>query len=68
VLVSREGFLLIGAGLASTGGGDDADDKAIESKSFSKDEDEDHSHEQLWLLCIGPAEEAKIKNRIKSLS
>jgi hypothetical protein len=54
--------------LASTGGEDDADNEAVESKSFGKDEDEDHAHEQFWLLSVGPAEEAKRKNRIKSLS
>jgi hypothetical protein len=47
--------------LAGTGGEDDADDEAVESKSFGEDEDEDHAHKQLWLLRIGPVEEAKKK-------
>jgi hypothetical protein len=61
VLRSCKGFVLVGTRLASTGGEDDADDEAIESKSFGKDEDENHAHKQLWLLSIGPAEEAKRK-------
>jgi hypothetical protein len=40
--------------LASAGWQDDADDEPIESKRFGKNEDEDHTHEQLWLLGVRP--------------
>ena len=49
-------LFLVGAGLAGTRGEDDADDEAVQGKSFGKDEDEDHADEQLGLLCVGPAE------------
>jgi len=41
--------------LASTRREDDANNKAIESQSFGKDEDEDHSNKKLWLLSVGSA-------------
>ena len=56
-----QGLVLVGAGLACTGGEDDADNEAVQSKGFRKDEDEDHAHKQLWLLRVGPAEEAKAR-------
>jgi len=43
--------------LASTRGEDDTDDETVQSKSFREDEDEDHAHKQLWLLCVRPEEE-----------
>lgn len=48
---------LIRSRLARTRREDDTNNQAIQSKSFCKDKDEDHAHEQLWLLRIGPAEE-----------
>lgn len=45
---------LIRTRLASAGWQDDADDEPIESKRFGKNEDEDHTHEQLWLLGVRP--------------
>ena len=32
----------------------DTNNKTVEGKSFSKDEDENHSNKELRLLCIGP--------------
>merc|ERR1719333_1871671 len=39
--------------LSSSGGHDEADDEAVEAQGLCKDEDEDHAHEQAWLLSIG---------------
>ena len=37
----------------SVGGKDDSDNHSVKSESFSEDENKDHSHEDLLLLCIG---------------
>lgn len=47
--------LLVRSGLTSSRREDDANNKAIESQRFSKNENEDHPNEKLWLLCIGSA-------------
>lgn len=66
VLLACKRFVLVGAGLAGTRGEDDADNEAVQGKGFGKDEDEDHSDEQLGLLCVGPAEEVKQQNQIST--
>jgi len=48
---------LISSRLTSTRRQDDTNNETIQGKSFSKNEDENHSNEKLWLLCIGSAEE-----------
>jgi hypothetical protein len=45
---------LVCSGLTSTRRQDDTDNEAIQCKRFGKDEDEDHAHEQFWLLSIRP--------------
>jgi len=47
---------LVGSGLASTRRQDNTNNETIEGKSFSKNEDENHSNKKFWLLCIGSAE------------
>ncbi|WVZ02082.1 hypothetical protein V8G54_022888 [Vigna mungo] len=46
-------YFLISSRLTSTRRQDDTNNETIQGKSFSKDEDENHSNEKLWLLCIG---------------
>jgi hypothetical protein len=55
---------LIGTRLASTRGEDDTHDETVQSKSFREDEDVDHAHKQLWLLCVCP-EEKTIENKLR---
>ena len=45
---------LLCTGLASSGRKDDSHNETVESKCFSKNEDKNHTHEQLWLLSISP--------------
>lgn len=50
---------LVCTGLAGTGRQDDANDETIEGERLGKDEDEDHAHEQLWLLSVCPVENSE---------
>ena len=38
----------------SLGGEDERDDETVECECFSEDENQDHSHENLVLLRVGP--------------
>jgi len=53
-MVSTSGTRLVCTGLAGAGWEDDADNETIEGKRFGENEDEDHAHEQLRLLSVGP--------------
>lgn len=46
---------LICSGLTSTWRQDDTNNKAIQCKGFSENEDKDHPNKEFWLLCIGSA-------------
>merc|ERR1711924_317881 len=39
--------------LVSARGNHKAHDESVETQSLSKDEDEDHAHEETWLLRVG---------------
>jgi hypothetical protein len=51
---------LVCSGLASSRRQDNADNKAIEGKCFSEDENENHSNKKFWLLCIGSAKQTHL--------
>lgn len=46
---------LVSSRLTRTRRKDDPNNEAIEGKSFSKDEDENHPYKQFGLLCVGSA-------------
>nr|GMC50327.1 hypothetical protein Ccrd_009249 [Ipomoea batatas] len=49
----------------TAGGEDDSNNKAIESKSFSENENENHPDEKFGLLCIGPVgSEKELKHKL----
>ena len=53
-MVSTSGTRLVCTGLPGAGWEDDAYDETVEGECFGKNEDEDHAHEQLRLLSVGP--------------
>jgi len=55
-------FILLGSGLASTGGEDDANNETIQRQRLSKDENENHSYEKLWLLGICSAKKVNFQH------
>ena len=53
-------IFLVSSGLASSRRQDNADNKPVEGKCFSEDENKDHSNEKFWLLCISSAKQNHI--------
>lgn len=49
---------LVSSRLPGAGRQDDAHDQPVQSKRLGEDQDQDHAHEQLRLLRIGPADTA----------
>ncbi len=59
-IFGNRAIFLVSSGLASSRRQDNANNKPIECKCFSEDENKDHSNKKFWLLCISSAKQKKL--------